>query len=584
MRDGAPSYNQAVVVLRFVSASWLLIPLCAAVPSTGLPASRRSNPLGIALDPAPPPEEGPPLSATAIRDPAALPAQIGGIVGSYAVSLVLVAVLLLILSKRRRKHLEAGELPEEEKANLLAFNPFPQPFQLQSEEEYKAALLQQEHEDALNNPYKNFSVHGHSPLSPTRSGGPLSPTKSFRSAWTLPSPTSTILAAGTDLSVDQRVVQLDKAMAQSQLEDMYKYVMEQEEAKAAGREYQGPPLPSSPAARSVAPPTTPGGSRKSKPAGLNLNREEKVQSRTSSMFSFLKSPRKSKDTRGGMNISSPIITPMSATFPGMHDQEMNPMPPRTYAAVPPPVHDLPFRRAAANTLPTPEMSPVTAQTIDERIDAALGRPPTRDSKAAARKEAARETREDKGSSESRDVSATTSGDANNSDAEPVSAVSERSDKSENRSLRSQRSTSGLVGLPTSPKPGVNRFPSLDSLPASPRPGSTFSRASKPSAVRTGGALPLRAYEPSLASPSVASQTTKQTVFTRAAPGPLSPGMQTGMRTPWTGAPVPYTPYQPFSPVVPITPSLVTRADRKRMRKFEPKTPTVEMVRDEEDVW
>lgn len=110
------------------------------------------------------------------------------------------------------------------------------------------------------------------------------------------------------------------------------------------------------------------------------------------------------------------------------------------------------------------------------------------------------------------------------------------------------------------------------------------RAKAPAAIRPGGALPLRAYEPSLASPSAASHSTKQTVFTRAAPGPLSPGMQTGMRTPYTGAAVPYTPYQPFSPVVPITPSLVTRADRKRMRKLEPKTPTVEMVRDSEDVW
>jgi hypothetical protein len=34
----------------------------------------------------------------------------------------------------------------------------------------------------------------------------------------------------------------------------------------------------------------------------------------------------------------------------------------------------------------------------------------------------------------------------------------------------------------------------------------------------------------------------------------------------------------------MTPSLVTKADRKRMKKMEPKTPTVEMVRSEEDVW
>ncbi|KAK0617413.1 hypothetical protein B0T14DRAFT_568911 [Immersiella caudata] len=557
MPNGSPSYNQ-VVLLRFFSASYLVLQLCAAVPSTGSP-SRRSNPLNIDWDPAPPPDKGAPLSVGAIRDPAFLPAQIGGIVGSYALSLVLVALLLLALSKTRRQHLEAADLPEGDKSDLLTFNPFPQPFLLQSEEEYKQAL--QQGLASPRSPYKNFSH----PLSPSRSG-PLSPTKSHHSGWTIPgSPTSTVLAAGADYSVDQTVVQQDKAMAQAQLEDMYKYVMEHDEAKQAGRDYQPPVV--SPTARSVggrSGPTTPvtPGFKKNKPAGLNLGREEKTQSRSSSLLSFLRSPRKSKNQ--GMNISSPIITPMSATFPSQHDQEMGPMTPRSYGAVPPPVQsDLPFRRTGASTLPTPEMSPVSAGGIDERIDAALARPPTRDKKTA-------EARSEKSASQhTREVSAE-SGSGSNSDAEPVSAVSEKS-------------TSGLVGLPSSPKPSVNRFPSMDSLPASPRPGSTFSRASKPTAVRTGGALPLRAYEPSLASPSVPREGTKQTVFTRAA-GPLSPGIQSGMRTPWTGAPVPYTPYQPFSPVVPITPSLVTRADRKRMRKFEPKTPTVEMVRGEDEVW
>ncbi|KAK3350105.1 hypothetical protein B0T25DRAFT_259219 [Lasiosphaeria hispida] len=557
MRSAAPSYNH-FAVLRFLTASWLALPLCAAVPSNLL-LLKRSNPLNIDWDPAPPPELGPPLSATAIRDPAFLPAQIGGIVGSYALSLVLVALILLALSRTRREHLRASELPEQER-NVIQFNPFPAPFGLQSEEEYKKGL--QNGEVPRSAHIKNFSLPSNGPLSPSKSG-PLSPAKSQHSVFTISSLTSTVLAAGADLSVDQTVVQADRNMAQSQLEDMYKYVMEQEEARAAGREYEGPPLPSPSIRSGPQSPVSPGMRReRNKPAGLNLAREERTQSRSSSLLSFLRSPRRSKNPQG-MSISSPIITPMSATFPPQEDQEMNAMPSRHYSAVPPPVpSDLPFRRAA-NGLPTPEMSPTTNQSIGERIDAALNRPPT---------SGGRSTREDRAASHARDVSAGTSGE--NSDAEPVSAVSEKS-------------TSGLVGLPTSPKPGVNRFPSLDSLPSlpsSPKPGSTFSRSNAPSAIRAGGALPLRAYEPSLASPSAAShQSTKQTVFTRAQ-GPLSPGMMTGMRTPWTGAPVPYTPYQPFSPVVPITPSLVTRADRKRMRKFEPKTPTVEMVRGEDDVW
>jgi hypothetical protein len=502
---------------------------------------------------------------------------------------VLVALLLLALSKTRREHLRNRDAPPLEDNFYLDFNPFTEPFLLQSEEEYHRQL-QQFQKLSLQipqSPVRNFSLPSNSPLSPTRTG-PLSPTKSHRSVFTASSPTSTILAPGIDLSVDQSIVGRDRAMAQQQLEEMYRHVMEQEQAKAEGREYQ-PPVLTSPSSNTVnASPVKTGGLKKerNKPSNLDLAQDDK-QSRTSSIFSFLKSPRKSK-APAGLNISSPILTPMSGTFPRHDAQEMNTIPPRHYApAAPPPVpsSDLPFRQAAASAagsshLPTPDISPVSTQSIDSRINAAVGQPPSR---AARREQRERETRGDnRFPSHSRDVSTATSSAG---DHEPVSATSERS-------------TSNLVGLPASPRPGVTRFPSDISLPASPRPGqqsfqlpppnansstSSFPRPSG-SAVREGGALPLRAYEPSLASPTAASYATKQTVFTRAAPGPLSPGMQTGMRTPWTGAPVPYTPYQPFSPVVPITPSVVTRADRKRMKRLEPKTPTVEMVRSNDEIW
>ncbi|KAK4242721.1 hypothetical protein C8A03DRAFT_28950 [Achaetomium macrosporum] len=596
MLCGVPAYNSALRLL-LVAPSWPL--LCAAAPWTGF-LSRRQ--LIFDYSPAPPPEEGPPASAGALRDPSYLPAQIGGIVGAYALSLVLVALLLLALSRRRREHLRNRDRDQDDV--YFEFNPFPDPFLLESEEEYKRQLeqfqleqLQQfQFEHAQNerfqklsiqtdfprSPVRNFSLPASaSPLSPTRYG-PLSPTKSQRSAFTESSPTSTVLAAGIDLSVDQSVVSRDRAMAQQQLEEMYRHVMELEQAKAEGREYQGPPLPALPSGSVSASPAKAGVTKKerNKPSNLNLARDDRSQSRSSSIFSFLKSPRKNK-APSGLNISSPIMTPMSGTFPRHDDQEMNAIPPRHYAPpAPPPVpSDLPFRRAAtasaagSSHLPTPDISPVSTQSIDSRIDAAIGQPPSR---ATRREQRGRETRsDDKLPSHSRDVSTATS---TAGEYEPVSAASENS-------------TTALVGLPTSPRPGVNRFPSLDSLPASPRPGqqtfahsSTSSFPKHTSAVREGGTLPLRAYEPSVSSPTAASFATKQTVFTRAAPGPLSPGLPTGMRTPWTGAPVPYTPYQPFSPVVPITPTVVTRADRKRMKKFEPKTPTVEMVKSSDEIW
>ncbi|KAL2260294.1 hypothetical protein VTK26DRAFT_5732 [Humicola hyalothermophila] len=625
MRLGVPPYNSAFALVLAI-AFWLLP--CASVPLTGL------TPRGSLIfdySPAPPPEEGPPLSAGALRDPSYLPAQIGGIVGAYALSLVLVALILLALSRRRRERLRNRDLPEPQD-RFQDFNPFPAPFLLQSEEEYKRQLEAFQNEQIQTEQYpanpfqgrlyqdnqaqkltlqtdfprtslRNFSLPSASPLSLTRAG-PLSPAKSQRSLFTTSSPTSTILAPGIDLSVDQAVVDRDRAMAQAQLEEMYKHVMEQEQAKLEGREYIPPPLPA-PSSKSASP-VTKGKKERNKPSNLDFS-PEKTQSRSSSMFSFLKSPRKNKMSTGTMSISSPIMTPMSGTFPGHDGQEMNAMAPRHYAPpAPPPVpsSDLPFRRTAAvaspssagesHHLPTPDISPVSTQSIDSRIDAAIGQPgPARVSRREQQQQR-RETRVDRMDSRSRDPSSAATA-TTSTEHDPVSATSEKS-------------TSNLVGLPSSPRPGANRFPSIDSLPASPRPSQQTFRFQPPpaaasnsskaslatsngggggaaSAVREGGALPLRAYESSLASPTASSFATKQTVFTRAPMSPTAGGLPTGgLRTPWTGAPVPYTPYQPFSPVVPITPTVVTRADRKRMKKFEPRTPTVEMVRNDDEVW
>ncbi|KAI8955437.1 hypothetical protein F4801DRAFT_529358 [Xylaria longipes] len=335
-------------------------------------------------------------------------------------------------------------------------------------------------------------------------------------------------------------------MAQQQLEEMYKYVMEHEAAKEAGTPIEAPPTP---LAKQFPTPATPkqGTTKrgKNKPTNLDLSHKEpERQSRASSILSILKSPRK-KNLKG-MDISSPIMTPMSGTFPRHEGEEMNVIPPRHYApASPPPVPmDQPAylqsgrHTGAAAPITPPDLSPESTQSIDERLRAQFGH--SRYNSQAP------------------------------SEVDPVSATSERS-------------TAPLIGLPGSPKPNSTRFPSLPSspkpgatFPTSPRPGQSFSRPNAPSAVRTGGTLPLRAYEPALSSPS--AQTTKQTTFERTMP--LSPGM----RTPWTGAPVPYSPYQPFSPVVPVTPSLVTKADRKRMKQLQPKTPTMQMVQDTNDVW
>ena len=611
-----------------------------------------------------------PLAArfTPLDNKAYLPAQIGGIVGAYALCLVIVAFTLLILSKHRREHLEGGEEYEFYQQQALYDQQIPLPETIQLQDTVIPYSLKTPLHNNFSYPsapspiatnfntYNNFGNNDVAafpaafpvtfPAAPAPADtSPVSYTANNngnRSLHVSTSYASSFRAPGIDPSVNQEVVSADREMAQSQLEEMYKYVMEQEEAKAKGVVLAEPPSPlsphNSPQSNSGRNPFGVYGDKsagngngngngnsngkhqkdmpsssssmllrkeKSKPKSLNLSlgsskdnkdKEERT-SRTSSILSALKSPRGKKKMQG-LSISSPIMTPMSGTFPrGPGDsEEMNPISPRFYApAAPPPVpsldqhamqrlqqqqqmqqqyqyqqyqqyqqqlqqqqqqlqHGYPAKvhalqpkqsmQSIQSIQPTqgapitPDMSPQSTLSIDERIGNAIIT----------------------SNLHTRNGSVLTTGPT---EADPDSAIS-------------ADSSAPLVGLPSSPKPGVNRFPSL---PASPR-ATSFSRSNVPSAVRTGGALPLRAYEPSLASPSYATHSqTKQTVFERAQP--MSPG---GAQTPWTGAPVPYSPYQPFSPVIPITPSLVTKADRKRMKRYEPKTPTVEMVRSTDDTW
>ncbi|KAK1248727.1 hypothetical protein MKX08_006947 [Trichoderma sp. CBMAI-0020] len=468
--------------------------------------------------------DGPPLSARVLRDTRILPAQIGGIVAAYGVSLVLVAIILLALSRRRREHLRGSDIPS------YVFQP-----------NFPVAEFQQQFE------FTHQQAEGHIvppliiPKSEYYHSGPYSARvfdhKNGSSSYVIPSPSSSAIPSTLGVSplVDQSVVAADRAMAQQQLEEMYKFVMEHEEAKQKGIILESPVVAPSPQ-ESTASDKSKGllsKKSKSKPAGLNLAaaKEEKSQSKTSALFSSLLSPK--KKAAKGMNISSPIMTPMSGTFPQHESREMSAIPPRHYAPPPPPpvpTDQVPYGAYRTSGAPiTPDMSPQSIQTIDERIGASLDR-------------------------SSRTTLPYTERD-------PESATSDHSQVP-------------LVGLPSSPKPG-STFPSL---PSSPRPGASFSRPNPPSAVRAGGALPLRAYEEQLGSPFVTNQTTKQTVFERT--GPLSPSG----RTPFTASAVPYSPYQPYTPLVPITPGLVTKEDRKRMKRMVPKTPTLEMVRSSDDVW
>ncbi|KAG0649871.1 hypothetical protein D0Z07_3650 [Hyphodiscus hymeniophilus] len=465
----------------------------------------KNNPLNIDWDPAPSPEDGPPLSAGALRNPAYLPAEIGGIVGAYIFSVCIVGLAIILIGRKLRR-----QVSQAAKAlDIEMVEPRTQAY-------YNGA--------------SPVTPGGGHPASPRNFSWP-SPEKSDRNPYIFPT-TGGKSPHGADSFVDRRIVEADQEMLQRDLEDIYAHVMEQEEAKAAGVKVAEMPPP--PPLQSASPPlppdrsTTPKKIEKSRPANIDIDEpRSKNPSRASSLISSLKSPKR----RGirGLLISSPIPTPISTTFTSPGDDDEEPLSPRYYAPAPPPPvpkDQVPYTHVRK----TSQSSPVS---------------PTR------------------------------------SIAEQLSPYGTQQFHRPNPSQTSVHSRD-----PASASSATSQTPLFpaQSLRQPPYPNKSTSTVNLPpsnnSSVRQ---LPLRQFEPAIQSPSF-SYTTKTTVLERQ--NPLSPGLTTGggPRTPWSAGATPYSPYQPFSPMMPITPRLVTKQDRKMMKKMQPRTPTLEMIQSEDDLF
>ncbi|OBT79176.1 hypothetical protein VF21_01806 [Pseudogymnoascus sp. 05NY08] len=438
----------------------------------------RGNPLNLDWDPAPSPEDGPPLSAGALRDKAYLPAEIGGIVGAYVFVVITILLALFFVGRRLRK---ARELAAQSDVEMLVGHVI------------------------------NPAAYYPSPISPT------SAATAFRSAawptveknqnpYVFPSQNCSPVSPGTNPGVDSRIIQADREILNRGLEDLYAHVMEQEEAKAAGLNIADMPAPTPLPSVSPQRQSTASSKRLEKIKPANLSGTEKTHSRTSSLISSLKSPKR-KGIRG-MKISSPMATPLSTTFPATYASDEEPLSPRRYQPPPPPPvpeGQMPYQYHSRNNssvqTATADPSPISpARSIAENLaSVSMGPPPN------------------------------------------------------NRSVATNRPLNLTI-------PGA----------VSVNPSSAASSTRQ---------LPFRAFDPppGLSSPSF-SHSTKTTVLERTTP--LSPGL----KTPWSAGATPYSPYQPFTPLVPITPRLITREDRKAMRRMEPKSPVMEMVKDTDDLW
>lgn len=488
--------------------------------------------------PAPSPEDGPPAAKDSIRDPKYLPAQIGGVVGAYALVTIVVGLVLLIVKKKSRKALEQARIEIELKTPTRVAQQYMQQQPL--------------------SPGPLYLQHGFDPKGPTPYVFPAT------AGWEQTSPISPV---GNDPSVDQQVAEADRQHLQAGLENLYAHVMEQEEAKLAGIKLTELPVPTpnwQPQPQTAR--TSQGTLSKVRKTPSNLEMGEKHGSRASSILSSIMSPRRKKDRE--LTISSPIPTPMRAGFAKGFDSDEEPLSPR-YDKPPPPIpsDQEPYQpshsRAASGVTNDTDPSPISpAQSIASHLQ-----------------------------HYNRSQDFERGHKANKSQTSITTQGSRRGTPLLSNPTGSPRPLQGN-GIPVSPR--ANRTSPAPLKLTTPQISEPTQQQPSQTVGSTQRALPFRAFDPpaNLASPSLSSgftnyqpPQTKTTVLERSNhPALLTPGL----KTPWTAGAVPYSPYQPFSPLMPVTPRLVTKedrkADRKREKKLGLKSPTLEMVGEDRDMW
>ncbi|KAL1957413.1 hypothetical protein VTO42DRAFT_5981 [Malbranchea cinnamomea] len=344
-----------------------------------------AHPRPIWPGPAPPPEEGPPLSASAVRDPSLLWREIVGIVGAYVATVCIFLGCLLTVGRRLRHSAQSSNRTLE----FEMFKPSAQPAngpQSKGPESKVASLTKS----------KTRSFSFPKPWSNSNSRGPASP----------------VSHNGSMSTVDESVVRADRLKAEEEMERLYAAVMEHDAKQSSVvydakgdyntlnsahqprspieypefqhlRQRQQPGSPVSP--RSPITPLSPGTipeeqipspSHSQYPRPMESSRKEATPShglrspiseklsRLSSL-SFL-NPKSSRDSnpspnksrRGsirGLPISPPILSPQSDSGSPYGDSQ--PLSPRVYFPGPPPLN--PVQKESAS--PVQPTSPDSAQ-------------------------------------------------------------------------------------------------------------------------------------------------------------------------------------------------------------------------------
>ncbi|KAH0562648.1 hypothetical protein GP486_002676 [Trichoglossum hirsutum] len=255
-----------------------------------------SNPLGIDLDPAPPPEEGPPLSRNALRNKKYLPAEIGGIVGAYVLTVSVLGLLWLFIGRPRRQRSGFASFRDVEMVSGLPTSPsketkfweFRKPWQSSSTTSPK----EPKHWD-FRKPWSN----------------PTSPVKDSKQS--LASPTQ-----GSVATFDEQVIEEDRRRRAEDMDRLYAAVMAHDDARSkVTLSESNPQSPSRLEPDSKSPMPSPSLPKVSSPLASprSVPRPPSVASKHSRTGSVASNGSKRRGIRG-LPISNPIHIPSYSQF------------------------------------------------------------------------------------------------------------------------------------------------------------------------------------------------------------------------------------------------------------------------------
>ena len=482
--------------------------------------------------PAPPPGKGAPIQASAVRDKAYLPAQIGSIVGAYVLSVVIISSALLFVGRRLRRAAEAS--PKTLAMEMMkpavrpdvpkAFDPSPI--------------------TPGTNPY------GKSPNSAvdTKNMWPSPNKLGTGKEWTSPRKTHSKQPSvqSSVVTFDESVIEDDRAKAEKEMERLYAAVVEHDEKKSSGKDSDEPKSQYPPELQHLKMPQV-----STQPVSDPLHIDTKSPARTTT-----RSPRKnvrpspitthsrtsSRSSLGSFSkrrgvrdlpISPPMGSPDLASQNNSVYGESEPLSPRQYYDPGPPPPTPPTRNTSNASLRQFDSSRFSPRRAEYGDSLRTPRTP-------------------------------------NFSIPSVPEVSYQEDhepryEEDNASQRDQRKTK------RQPPPTLRTNSNVEST--------TGSTATLP---LRNAPLPLRSMNSSANNTRPPSMI-KATVIERKVPE-----RRANAATPRTGVPMtPYSPYMPYTPLTPLTPSrLVSREERKRKEKEEGRrVATIEdAVEEEGEMW